>query len=212
MIAAIISNYDLIREGMSSIIERHDNMTIKLVAENLIQAKINENDIDVILLDLHDQNEDELQLIKQMKKNGIKSKFVILDFNSSKKLFIEAIRCGVEGYVLGKSNEDEIVHIIQQVYRGKKCFDSYFIENMINEEEQQEQVKSLGIDDLTPREREILIEIGKGMSNRKISEKFFISEFTVKKHINHIFNKLKIRDRTKAALYANKCGIVDNII
>jgi two-component system nitrate/nitrite response regulator NarL len=207
MKAVIISSYALIRAGLHSIISSNNNINIEAMAESIesVVKIIKEGKIDMILLDLHEQNERELQLIRELKMAKTKSRFIILDFNSNKELFIKAIRCGVEGYILAKSNEVEILHIIEQVCRGKKYFDAYFIDNMINEEDDE----AGDIDLLTPREKEILCEIGKGMSNRKISEKFFISEHTVKKHINHIFDKLNIRDRTRAALYANKCGMMN---
>lgn len=202
----IISNYALIREGLYSILSRYNNMKISLAAESLKEAVriIKESEIDMVFLDLNENNENELSFIKEMKESGVRSKFVILDFNNNKKLFVEAIRCGVEGYILGKSSETEILHIIEQIYRGKKYYDACFIDSMINEKD----VKPEAITELTAREKEILCEIGKGMSNSGISQKFFISENTVKKHINHIFDKLNIKDRTQAALYANRCGLV----
>ena len=56
---------------------------------------------------------------------------------------------------------------------------------------------------LTPREREVLYEIGRGLSNQQIAKKLFITESTVKKHVGQIFAKLGLKDRTQAALYAN---------
>ena len=208
MEAVIISNYALIREGLASIISRFKNMKVNLVVENVKQATsiINERKIDVVFLDLNRNNEEELGLIKQMKGAGVKSRFVIVDFNNSKELFVKAIRSGVEGYILGRANEAEIMHIIEQICRGKKYYDAYFIDSMINEDTSTAQ--PAGLSQLTAREREILCEIARGRSNREIAAKFFISEHTVKKHINHIFDKLNIRDRTQAALFANSCGII----
>lgn len=167
---------------------------------------IKSSKIDIVLLDLHEQNKDELILIKELKECGIKTKFIILDFYNDKNIFVKAIRCGVEGYILGKSDEMELIYIIGQVYKGKKYFDSYFIDCMVKENS----IEPERIDQLTEREKEILCEIGKGMSNQQISKKLCISENTVKKHNNHIFDKLNIRDRTQLALYANKCGMVDS--
>ena len=208
MKAVIVSNYALIRVGLYSIISKYNNMTVKLVAETIKAAviSIKESDTDIVFLDLHEYNENELQLIKEMKESGVKTKFVILDFNKSKERFIKAIRCGVEGYILAKSSELEILHIIEQINKGKKYYDAYFIDSIINEDNYDTE----GITELTAREKEVLCEIGKGRSNRNISEKFFITENTVKKHVNHIFDKLNVKDRTQAALYANRCGMVNS--
>ena len=205
MNAIIISKYALIREGLYSIISKNNNI-ISFVGETLRQAKglIIENQIDIIFCDLNELNKTELLLIKELKENKIKSKFIIIDFTKNKELFVEAIKFGVEGYILGTSNETEIIHIIDQVSKGRKYFDAYFIDSMINQNSNETE----GIEQLTAREKEILCAIGKGMSNRKISEEFYISEHTVKKHINHIFEKLNMKDRTQAALYINKFAII----
>jgi DNA-binding NarL/FixJ family response regulator len=202
----IISKYALIREGLRSILSRYNNMKINLASESVKETVvlIKEDEIDMVFLDLNEGNKEELLLIKELKESGVRSKFVILDFNNNKKLFVEAIRCGVEGYILGKSSEMEILHIIEEINRGKKYYDACFIDSIINEND----AEPGGLSELTAREKEILCEIGKGMSNGMISKKFFISENTVKKHVNHIFDKLNMKDRTQAALYAIRCGLV----
>ena len=64
------------------------------------------------------------------------------------------------------------------------------------------------IEQLTPKEKEILIELGRGHSNKEISKALYITEFTVKKHVSQVFAKLGLADRTQAALYANAKGLV----
>jgi hypothetical protein len=86
----IISNYALIREGLSSILSKYNNMKINLVTETLKETikPIKQGEIDIVFLDLHENNKDELLLIKEMKECGVKSKFVILDFNNKRELFV----------------------------------------------------------------------------------------------------------------------------
>lgn len=202
MKSIIISNCALIREGLCSIVTRYNNMKIKLATETIREAiaLIQEEQIDIVFFNLYEHNDDELMLIKEIKEKGARTKFIVLDFQCNKELFVKAIKCNVEGYILGKSNEMEIMHIVDQVCGGKKYYDAFFIDSMINE--RSTKVESAA--QLTPREREILCEIGKGMNNRQISQKLYISENTVKKHINHIFEKLNLGDRTQIALYANQ--------
>lgn len=204
----IVSSYPLIREGIYSIISRSNNIDVMFMTETVKEAiySIKENKIDIILLDLHEQNKDELMLIKEMKECGVKSKFIVLDFNTDNDVFVKAIRCGVEGYMLGRVEETEFLYILDKVHKGKKHFDSHFIDCIIKEDS----VEPRSVEQLTIREKEVLCEIGRGMTNYQISQKFCISQNTVKKHINHIFDKLNIRDRTQVALYANKCGMIDS--
>ncbi|MFL0197760.1 LuxR C-terminal-related transcriptional regulator [Clostridium sp. WILCCON 0269] len=201
----ILSSCALIMEGIYSVVSRCNCANIMLVAETLEEAVslIKSSKINTVLLDLHQKNKDELLLIKEMKESGVKSKFIMLDFNEDKNIFVEAIRCGVEGYILGKSDEMELLCIIDRIYRGKKYYDSYFIDCMMRENTMEPE----RIEQLTQREKEVLCQIGKGLSNQEISKKLHISENTVKKHNNHIFDKLNIRDRTQVALYVNRWGI-----
>lgn len=203
----IISNYSVIREGIVTLVSKFDNLFIQFVGETIKESMfmIKSSMPDIILLDLNKDNEDELNLISELISSRKGIKVIILDFYENNEFFVKALKSGVQGYVLGKSNEEEILYAIERVYEGKKYFDSYFVDSIIN--------KDIDLPDklelLTNREREILMEVAKGLSNRKISEKFFITEHTVKKHISHIFSKLNIRDRTEGILYWNKYGLMD---
>jgi two-component system nitrate/nitrite response regulator NarL len=208
----VTSNYAVIREGIVAIISKiskilsYEELEIMLVSETINEAMfmIKGNLADLVLIDINKDNEKELDLIGTIKNSGVSTKLVIFDFYGSNECFIKALKYGVHGYIFGKSDEEEILYAIDQIYKGKKYYDSYFVDSMINEKVE----PKCKLDMLTVREKEILFEIAKGLSNRKISEKFFITEHTVKKHINHIFDKLNINDRTEAALYVNKFEIV----
>lgn len=202
----VTSNYAVIREGIVSLISKYEDIEIVLVSETLYEAMfmIRENRADLILIDINKDNEKELELIETIKNCGVTTKLVVFDFYGNNEYFIKALKYGVQGYIFGRSNEEEVMYALEQIYKGKKYFDSYFVDSMINENIE----PKFKLDMLTVREKEILMEIAKGLSNRKISEKLFITEHTVKKHINHILDKLNINDRTEAALYANKFEIV----
>ncbi|UZQ50348.1 response regulator transcription factor [Clostridium kluyveri] len=203
----VISNFSIIREGMVALLSKYNHISIQLIAKTVRETMfmIKNNMVDILLLDIHKDNEEELNVISELTASHIGIKSIVLDFNGEKDMFIKALKNGVQGYVLGKSNEEEIIYAIEHVYKGKKYFDSYFVDSIINKNS--DFLNKLDL--LTNRENEILMEVAKGLSNRQISQEFFITEHTVKKHINHIFNKLDIRDRTEAALYWNKYRLLN---
>ncbi|AKA67152.1 LuxR C-terminal-related transcriptional regulator [Clostridium scatologenes] len=203
----VISNYSVIREGIVSLICKYENISIQFVGETIKDAMflIKSNIADIVLLDINKDNEEELNSINRLITLGVAIKTIVVDFYGNKDLFVKALKSGVQGYILGKSSEDEILYAMDHVYRGKKYFDSYFIDSMINENNDLPNK----LETLTSREKEILEEVAKGLSNQKISEELFITEHTVKKHINHIFRKLNVKDRTEAALYWNKYGVLN---
>lgn len=202
----VISKYSLIREGISSIITKNDNIKIQLICKTIEEAMftIKNNPTDIIIIDLHKENLAELNFIDEIINSNIRTKFLVLDFQGSNDIFVKALKFGVHAYILGKSNESEIFYAINQVYNGKKYFDSYFVSNMVNGERCENNIELL-----TVREKEILLEISKGTNNKKIGEKLFITENTVKKHISNIFHKLNVNNRTEIALLTNKYKISD---
>jgi two-component system, NarL family, response regulator len=202
----VVSSYTVIREGIVSITSKQDNILVQFVGESIKDAMmmLKSNMVDLVILDVHCNNSNELELINEVKNLCIDTKLMLIDFYGDNKAFVKALKCGVQGYVLGKSSEQELLYAIDQICKGKKYYDSYFIESMMNENiDSPDRIQSLTI-----REKEVLMEIANGLSNKKISEKFYITEHTVKKHINHIFEKLNIKDRTEAAVYANKYGLI----
>ncbi|MBV7271538.1 response regulator transcription factor [Clostridium sp. PL3] len=203
----IISKYSLIREGISSIISKQKDILIQFVGQTVKEAVnlIKNNIADVVLLDICKGNKEELNLITDIRDSGSTAKFIILDFYGDNEIFVKALKNGVQGYILGNSSETEMLHAIEQVYTGKKYYDSYFVDHMINEKEN----FKADLKVLTAREKQILMEVAKGENNKKIAEKFLITEHTVKKHINHIFNKLNLSNRTEIALYVNKCEMLN---
>lgn len=205
----IISGNVLVREGLFTILSRNDNFVIQQSTEAINDiAKITKREhYDIIFFQLGKSHTEELMKIKELIKSGINSKFIFVDVYNSNEFFIRCLKVGVEGYISGKSSEVEILHILDQTYKGYKYFDKGHIEK----NKLPKRSVDSHLENLTPREMEILCEIGKGLSNKKISDKFYISEHTVKKHINHIFDKLDIRDRTKVAIYANRLGLVPPI-
>ena len=195
----VISNQTIIREGIVAVISKQDDVLIEFIGQTIEEAMsmIKVDIADVMLLDINKENAEEIKVIQKLRELGLNTKILVVDFYGDKNLFIKSLKCGVKGYILGKSTEEEIMYAIEQVNKGKKYFDSYFVDNMINENNELPNRLEL----LTVREREILVQVASGLSNGRISEKFSITEFTVKKHITHIFEKLGISDRSEVAGY-----------
>lgn len=192
----LISGYSVIREGMETVLSKRDDITIQCSCETIKEAllMIKGNMADVLVVDIHRDNKEELSLISELRISGANIKSIMLDFCADYELFVKALKCGVQGYVLGKSSQEEILYAIDEVYKGEKYFDPYFVDLMINENNDFPDV----LDRLTLRERQILMEIAKGLSNIRIATKFFITENTVEKHISHIFEKLNMSDKAES--------------
>lgn len=199
----IVDDHPLVRRGLASVISMQPNVEFAGEATNSQEALqvIEETQPDLVLIDLKLADESGLDVIKMARSRGIVSKFILLTSSASREDFLKAEEVLVDGYVLKEALPEELLFAIQLVHKGRKYYDPGLMEDKIR------MSGNSPTDELTPKEKEVLIELGQGACNREIASRLFISEFTVKKHVSQILAKLQVADRTQAALYANAIGL-----
>ncbi|MCL6601692.1 MAG: response regulator transcription factor [Paenibacillus sp.] len=199
----IVDDHPLVRRGLASVISMQPNVQFAGEATNGPEALrvFQEIQPDLVLIDLKLADESGLDVIKMARANGITSKFILLTSSASREDFLKAEEVLVDGYVLKEALPEELLFAIQLVHKGRKYYDPGLMEDKMRMN------VSSPTDELTPKEKEVLIELGQGACNREIASRLYISEFTVKKHVSQILAKLQVADRTQAALYANAVGI-----
>jgi DNA-binding NarL/FixJ family response regulator len=164
---------------------------------------------DLALVDLRLADESGLDLITEVMQKGTTCKFVVLTSSTEEEDFLRAKETGVDGYVLKEALPEELIHALHIISQGRKYYDPGVFDLVMKSSEPLEDEH---IEQLTPKEKEVLIELGKGLSNKDISQTLFITEYTVKKHVSQVLAKLELADRTQAALYANAKGLVTYMV
>jgi DNA-binding NarL/FixJ family response regulator len=199
----IVDDHPLVRRGLAAVISMQSNLEFAGEATNGQEALlvIEEIQPDLVLIDLKLADESGLDIIKAARIRGIASKFILLTSSASREDFLKAEEVLVDGYVLKEALPEELLFAIQLVHKGRKYYDPGLMEDKMR------MSGNSPTDELTPKEKEVLIELGQGACNREIASRLFISEFTVKKHVSQILAKLQVADRTQAALYANAVGL-----
>ena len=200
----IVDDHPLVCSGIRNILISEKDIDNVLQANDVkIALKlISENNIDLSLVDMRLRNESGIDFVVAAKKCRPDCKFVILSSSSTSGDFNKALQAGVDGYILKDAFPDDIIYAVKTVLRGRKYFDPVFVENKSPGPQSHKQ--EYADDALSPREAEILDYLGKGLSNKSIADRLYISENTVKKHVSNILAKLKFDDRTQAALYISK--------
>lgn len=118
------------------------------------------------------------------------------------------LQAGGRGYILKDDDPDTMLRAIRAVAHGESLLGPTVAQKVMRQFSMLPGQQTPLMDDLTPRELEVLKLIGSGLTNRQIAEKLVISEKTVKNHINNVFSKLHIYDRSQAILYAIREGLV----
>jgi DNA-binding NarL/FixJ family response regulator len=200
----IVDDHPLVRKGIVSTLSFEENIEKILEASNNRDAMelIIDEKPEIAIVDLYLGKEYGLDIVESSKKRGFKTKFIILTSSMKREDFLKSKEVGVDGYVLKEAYAEDIIYAIHLVLRGKRFIDSEIIKF-----EAVSTSENRNLSTLTPREKDVLIELAKGLSNYEIAKKLYISENTVKKHVSSILSKLEVEHRTQAALLVKSSSI-----
>lgn len=209
MKVVIVDDHPLVTRGLALVLSMEEDMELCGEAGDVKQALalIEQVNPDVAMVDLRLANESGMDLLKAMRERNIQCKTIILTSSGDIDDFRAAEAHGVDGYILKEALPEELLNAIRIVSRGRKYYDPVLLAQKVNG------IKSnQAIAELTPREKDVLTALGKGLTNREIAKALYITEHTVKKHVSQILAKLGLPDRTNAALFANSIGLVNSCL
>jgi DNA-binding NarL/FixJ family response regulator len=198
----LIDDHPLVRKGLIFVLTLEKDIEITGEAGSVKEALelINRQQPDMALVDLRLGGEYGLDIIEKSKKNKTNCKFIVLTSSADEGDFRRSEEAGAQGYVLKEALPEELLYAIRVVSKGRRYYDPGLMEEIMKSSHD-----GL-IEELTPREQEVLKALGEGLNNKDIAKKLFITEYTVKKHVSQILAKLDLTDRTQAALYAHSKG------
>ena len=163
---------------------------------------------DILILDIRMPGKDGLAVLREMKKDSLPTRAVLLTVGLDEDDLLEAIRLGVRGVVLKEMAPQMLVQCVRKVHAGEQWLEKRSVgralEKMLLREAGERQVAGV----LTPRELEIVRMVASGLRNKEIADSLSISEGTVKIHLHHIYEKLHLASRLELALYAQERGLV----
>lgn len=192
----IVANSLIIKESISNIFKKVYNGSNIKITNKIDNLSIDEiNFYDMILVNIVKNDLNFFNKVIQLKNN--KNKIVILDQLKNDKVLKLCIEKNIDGYVVDFEDEDEFKYIINKIICRKKFYDADVIQKALGSKN-----KTQGLI-LTPREEEVMLEVKKGLSNKEIADKLGITEFTVKKHLSSVLQKLNFKSRKDVIIYGN---------
>lgn len=208
----LVDDQGIIREGLRSLLEAKPDLEIvgeaengKLAVELALKLKP-----DVVLMDVRMPIMDGVAAMRSLAEQQSEIKVLVLTTFDDDEYITQAMQSGAKGYLLKDTPSNELAQAIRAVYQGYTQLGPGLFEKVMAAKSKPSRDEPLlgYLQDLTPRELEVLKLIGRGYSNREIAQELFISERTVKNHVSSILSRLNLRDRTQVALLANKYPIL----
>jgi len=209
----IVDDHAILRQALRQLLEQHGEVEVVGDASSGRDAIIATEKLlpDVVLMDMVMPGLNGLEATRQIRRRFPKTRVLILTGYMEDEQIIGALRAGASGYVVKRSDTEELILGIQAVHRGNTYFSSAISDgDAVNQylwQAKKDDGKA-GYDLLTSREREVLQLIAEGFSNQRIGQELFISVKTVEAHKAHIMSKLHARNRTDLIRYALRKGLV----
>jgi len=204
----VADDHAVVREGLRAFLELQEG--IEVVGEAADGREAVETAVrlrpDVIVMDLVMPRLDGVAAMRELRESLPDARVIVLTSFLDDDKLLPALRAGAAGYLLKNARPQELARAVHAAHAGETLLDPVVAARLV------ETLAAAGddgpLDRLTPREREVLILIGRGFPNKLIARELRLSEKTVKTHVSHVLAKLGVTDRTQAAVLAVRAGLV----
>lgn len=205
MIRVIVADdHPIVRSGIVGLLSSADDIAVVGEAGDGIEAVMLATRLspDIVLMDLRMPGLGGAEATAQILAAHPKIRVVILTTYESDENILTAIEAGASGYLLKAAPQEEILAGLRSVARGEVALAPSIAALLVSRMREPARVS------LSERETQVLTLVAEGNSNRTIAEALFVSEATVKKHLIHVFEKLEVKDRTRAVTKAMELGLL----
>ncbi|MDZ7707066.1 MAG: response regulator transcription factor [Trueperaceae bacterium] len=208
----LCDDHAMFRQGLRSILETEDDVRIIGEASTGREAVryALETKPDVVLMDIQMPELDGVAATKAILAEDPDIRVIILTMYRQDRYVFEAIKVGARGYMLKDADAGDLISAIRRVAAGETLLNAEMAASILDEFRKTDQLPAHPdhrIRELTDREEEILRHLAQGATNQEIAAALDVSEKTVRNRLSEIFSKLRLNNRTQAALYALREGI-----
>lgn len=209
----LVDDHVLFRKGVATVLASRPDIRVVGEASDGSEAiaRAQHTKPDIILMDVTMPNCDGLEATRHIKRELPDTKIIILTVSENSSDVFEALRCGAQGYLIKNLKPRQLFDTLESVARGEASFSGVIASKILQEFQQQAQEpvpEPEVTDPLTVREIQMLELVVNGYSNKEIGESLALAESTVKNSLRVILEKLHLRNRTQAAVYALCQGLV----
>ncbi|HEX8998243.1 MAG TPA: response regulator transcription factor [Ktedonobacterales bacterium] len=207
----LVDDHQLVRQGVRTFLEKQPDILVVGEAASGAEALRLAADLvpDVVMMDLVMPDMDGVETTRRLKQISPGSQVIILTSYHDDEHIFPAIRAGALSYILKDVGAGELAEIVRKAARNEAVMHPHVAARVMQELRGGQRASGLFSSELSEREMEVLRLIAEGCTNTDIADRLVISEHTVKRHVSNILSKLHLADRTQAAVYAWREGVVD---
>lgn len=205
---ALADDQELVRTGFRLILEAEEDIEVVGEADDGAAAVelVARTSPDVILMDVRMPVMDGIEATRRLVRT---TRVLVLTTFDLDEVVFEAIRAGASGFLLKTSPADDLVRAVRVVAAGDALLSPSITRRLVEEFAlRPSRPEPVGLDELTPRERDVLCLVARGLSNGEIAAELVVEPSTVKSHVASILAKLGLRDRVQAVVAAYEAGLV----
>jgi len=196
----IVDDHNVVRQGLRFLLQQEAEIEVVgdcADGDSAVKA-VDDQVPNVVLLDLQMPGLDGITTLRQLKARSPATQVIVLTSHQGDDFVFDAVRAGATSYLLKTAGVEEVLRAVHAAARGESILDPSVAARVLEEMRGRDRQP---VDDLTPREVEVLRALARGRSNKEIAGALHIGEETVKTHVSNILSKLHLADRTQAAIY-----------
>ncbi|WP_369132553.1 response regulator [Modestobacter sp. I12A-02662] len=209
---ALVDDQELVRTGLAMVVDSADGIEVVAQAADGAEAVavLATTPVDVVLMDVQMPYLDGIEATARLTARAPGTRVIVLTTFDLDEYAVAGLRAGASGFLLKDASAEAVVQAIRTVHAGDAVLAPHTIRRMVGHlaSASGSPAASPALDQLTDREREVLLELAQGRSNLEIARRLFLTESTVKTHVRHVLAKLGVRDRVQAVIFAYEHGLV----
>jgi RNA polymerase sigma factor (sigma-70 family) len=213
----LIEDNRLLRDGIYSILKPHKDIVIIAASgdgKNTL-VKINQLKPNVVLLDLGLRSQNSLHVVEVVKKDFPSAKIIVMDLAPVQADILQYVKAGANGFILKDASLKDLLITIRTVSEGATVLPPLLVDSLfsqiVDHAVREGKTKLNEAVRMTTRERQVILLLGEGMSNKEIAQKMHISTYTVKSHIHNIMEKLALHTRLEIANYSYNADTIKTV-
>ena len=206
----VADDQEMVRDGIAAILDTEPDLEVVGTAADGLLAldAVRRTEVDVVVMDVRMPHLDGIEATRRIAAADRARVLVLTTFDLDEYVY-EAVRAGASGFLLKDAPRHRLADAIRAVARGDMLVDPAVTRRLVERFARGRAQESGRLRGLTEREREVLLQIGRGLSNAEIAAALVIGEATVKSHITALLRKPDLRDRVQAVILAYECGLVE---